>query len=305
MRWGHATGRRQALVATLLPRPAPAPRPQLHHEGAAAASAMQQAVEDAVLTAERGAATTRQGDLMCAARGGGTPAGGCCPVLLLGGGGGTPQLIHSSMRPHSFRPPHHCRRRDILDLSSPLNDAAAAIVDDSFLRCFKVCCSLDTCVHVCACGCARAPATAAQHAACGGRVFSSPQPRPVRVPAAGCEPPGPRSSLCAALHTAAAEPGGRPLELECVPGPAVGAGRGGAQLHPVPPAVRAGGGGVAGDACGRATLHTQRAAGADAVGRAPAACSAWPPPPPAGWWRCCWGRCSLWWGLRWWGRCSR
>jgi hypothetical protein len=29
------------------------------------------------------------------------------------------------------------RRRDILDLSSPLNDAAAALVDDSFLRCFK------------------------------------------------------------------------------------------------------------------------------------------------------------------------
>ena len=28
-------------------------------------------------------------------------------------------------------------RRDILDISSPLNDAAAAIVDDSFLRCFK------------------------------------------------------------------------------------------------------------------------------------------------------------------------
>ena len=31
---------------------------------------------------------------------------------------------------------HPCRR-DILDISSPLNDAAAAIVDDSFLRCFK------------------------------------------------------------------------------------------------------------------------------------------------------------------------
>lgn len=29
------------------------------------------------------------------------------------------------------------RRRDVLDISSPLNDAAAAIVDDSFLRCFK------------------------------------------------------------------------------------------------------------------------------------------------------------------------
>lgn len=28
-------------------------------------------------------------------------------------------------------------RRDILDISSPLNDAAAALVDDSFLRCFK------------------------------------------------------------------------------------------------------------------------------------------------------------------------
>ena len=30
-----------------------------------------------------------------------------------------------------------CCRRDILDISSPLSDAAAAIVDDSFLRCFK------------------------------------------------------------------------------------------------------------------------------------------------------------------------
>ena len=28
-------------------------------------------------------------------------------------------------------------RADVLDISSPLNDAAAAIVDDSFLRCFK------------------------------------------------------------------------------------------------------------------------------------------------------------------------
>lgn len=28
-------------------------------------------------------------------------------------------------------------RRDILDISSPLNDAGAAVVDDSFLRCFK------------------------------------------------------------------------------------------------------------------------------------------------------------------------
>ncbi|PSC73996.1 glycerol-3-phosphate acyltransferase 3-like [Micractinium conductrix] len=29
--------------------------------------------------------------------------------------------------------------RDVLDIASPLNDAAAAIVDDSFLRCFKSC----------------------------------------------------------------------------------------------------------------------------------------------------------------------
>lgn len=34
-------------------------------------------------------------------------------------------------------PPAAARRHDILDISSPLNDAAAALVDDSFLRCFK------------------------------------------------------------------------------------------------------------------------------------------------------------------------
>jgi hypothetical protein len=32
---------------------------------------------------------------------------------------------------------HSNLMRDILDISSPLNDAAAALVDDSFLRCFK------------------------------------------------------------------------------------------------------------------------------------------------------------------------
>jgi hypothetical protein len=31
----------------------------------------------------------------------------------------------------------HGLMRDVLDISSPLNDAAAALVDDSFLRCFK------------------------------------------------------------------------------------------------------------------------------------------------------------------------
>lgn len=42
-----------------------------------------------------------------------------------------------SQRETRHPPAHPPRRRDILDISSPLNDAAAAIVDDSFLRCFK------------------------------------------------------------------------------------------------------------------------------------------------------------------------
>lgn len=49
-----------------------------------------------------------------------------CVLLPPSEGGQTPP----------FPPP--ARRADVLDISSPLNDAAAAIVDDSFLRCFKV-----------------------------------------------------------------------------------------------------------------------------------------------------------------------
>lgn len=42
-------------------------------------------------------------------------------------------LAHQIMN-NAFTP---SQRRDILDISSPLNDAGAALVDDSFLRCFK------------------------------------------------------------------------------------------------------------------------------------------------------------------------
>lgn len=36
-----------------------------------------------------------------------------------------------------FFPHPPCCRLDALDLTGPLNDATAALVDDSFLRCFK------------------------------------------------------------------------------------------------------------------------------------------------------------------------